>query len=288
MKSTARQFLGRMFQNDTQPIAWWGRLPVYATTLLVLLHCILFVFVSVSRPLGYAWLISECVFSSTSVLQQFHFWQLGTYAFISAPSLWFLVEMAMLYFFGLEIEKFLGRRVFLSLYGILLILPPLFLLLPALLGNASVLSGAGAIHFAIFVAFAAIMPNAQIFFSISAKWVAIVLFAFNSLILFSVLDWTALSALWLDTAATLFYLRHCGVRSLQFALPQEPATSGFPAQPPQKKAIKQVGSVPVIDIDPILEKISSQGLQSLTPTERRSLENARQALLEKEKSVSKS
>ena len=42
------------------------------------------------------------------------FWQLVTYAFVHPPSglLWFAIEMYMLFAFGREVERFIGRRAF--------------------------------------------------------------------------------------------------------------------------------------------------------------------------------
>ncbi len=44
-------------------------------------------------------------------------WQLGTYAFIGfgSPSLWFLLELLILFWFGRDVYRFLGRRDFWSL-----------------------------------------------------------------------------------------------------------------------------------------------------------------------------
>src|SRR5947208_13634255 len=56
-------------------------------------------------------------------------WRLFTYAFVHAPSalLWFAVEMYMLFVFGREVERFIGRRTYIGLYVILLFAPALLL-----------------------------------------------------------------------------------------------------------------------------------------------------------------
>jgi len=278
--------------RDTQPITWWGNVPVYATTLLVLAHCLAFAVVSLAAPLGYSWLISSLVFSSTSVLGSLHIWQIFTYAFISLPpSFWFLVEMAMLYYFGQEVEKFLGRRLFLTLYVLLIAIPPFAFILGGLFGSSIILAGAGSAHFALFIAFAAIAPGAMLLFGISARWFAIGFFVFNSLLLISYQDWTRFSALWLDAGTTLLFLRGCGVRSLQsenggFPLPS--FSGGRSASGPKtggpRKPVAKIAD-PMRTIDPILEKISRHGIGSLTPAEKSRLEKARAALLEKEKAL---
>jgi membrane associated rhomboid family serine protease len=273
--------------RDGQPLTWWGRVPVYATTWLVVVHSAAFLLVALANPLGYSGLIPALVFSTEGVLGHFQVWQIITYAFVPQIGLWFLIEMLMLYFFGQEVEKFLGRQMFLTLYAILVLVPPFFLIFAGIFGHSSVLAGAGAPHFAIFVAFAAIAPGALLLFGIAAKWFAIGFFVFNSVVLLSALDWTRLSALWLDVAATILFLRGCGVRSLQWRWAEGPsrrrAIPRMQMQPRESKSkVRITPRDPVDAIDPILEKISSQGLHSLTPAERARLEKARAALLQKE------
>src|SRR4030095_11076269 len=92
-------------------------------------------------------------------------WRLFTYAFIHAPTpsglLWFAVEMYMLFVFGREVERFIGRRAYVGLYLVLLLLPPVILTLFGFWIRTA-MAGSGALHFAIFVAFVTIYPNAQI------------------------------------------------------------------------------------------------------------------------------
>lgn len=287
---------------DTMPLSYWGRVPVYATTLLVVAHGVFFTLVALAGPLGLAGFIDGMLFSTQGILESFQIWQLFTYAFVPWPlSWWFLVEMAMLYFFGQEVEKYLGRRVFLTLYALLIFIPAFFLLLGGIFGHSSVLAGASAIHFCVFVAFAATAPGAQLLFGITAKWCAIGFLIFNSLLLISYQDWTRLTVLWLDMATTVFFLRACGVHSLQFgrqwtddssggwgqrssSTRKRPASSGASSSSKSRSRREAEVADPMGTIDPILEKISTHGLNSLTPAEKKRLEQARAQLLEREKS----
>lgn len=286
-----------MSARDNSPITWWGRLPVYATTILVMAHCAFFVFVALANPLGYQGFVEALAFSTFGVLEQYRLWQLVTYAFVSPISLWFLIEMAMLFFFGQEVEKFLGRNLFLKLYALLLLAPTVFLTIAGIFGFPATLAGSSIPHFCIFIAFAIIAPNALLLFSIPAKWIAVGFFVFSSLVYLSWMNWAYLSALWLDTAVAMFFLRACGVRSLQFGVPSMPSfpkkshpmkSVGLPARGktrvPDRRATKNSPSAkdPIESIDPILEKISTSGLQSLTPAEKLRLEKARSALLNRE------
>lgn len=276
--------------NDNAPLAWWGRFPVYGTTWLVLAHCLCFVVTTAALPFGGAGWVSGLVFSNQAVLRDFALWQVATYAFVHVPSLWFLIEMAMLYFFGVEVEKTLGRRQFFIFYTLLVLLPPLFLVAAGLFGPVLILQGSGAIQMAIFLAFVALLPNLPFFFAIPAKWVWAAFFALNSFLGLAGSSWASLTALWINTGATLFLLRLWGIPwpffsgngGAQFPVRSAPARPARPARMPVPPRRTPRQSDPVENIDPILEKIARKGLGSLTPAEKARLEKARAALLAKE------
>ena len=69
--------------------------------------------------LGGGSLLAALQFDSAQVLQAGKVWQLATYAFVHSPSglIWFAIEMYMLYVFGREVERFVGRRAFIGLYA---------------------------------------------------------------------------------------------------------------------------------------------------------------------------
>lgn len=183
--------------DEFAPLTWFGRVPVYAAGMLVIVHTTTMVLAVLAGPLGLESLVAACVFSTSGVLDQFRFWQIFTYAFVPymGGGWWafmFLIQMAMLWFFGSEVEKFLGRRTFLIAYGLLLLLPPLLLTVAGIFGVSAVLVGAFSLHFAVFICFVAINPGAQIFFGIAAKWIAAILLAINTLQLISMNAWTQL------------------------------------------------------------------------------------------------
>ena len=111
-----------------------------------------------------------------SFWQRGEVWQLATYAFVHSPGnlLWFAIEMYMLFVFGREVERFVGRRAFIVLYATLLLAPTVLLSLWGL-DSGSGIAGSPALHFGIFIAFAAIYPNVEMLLRIQAKWVALAL-----------------------------------------------------------------------------------------------------------------
>lgn len=315
---------------DTHPLTWCWGVPVYATTLLVVAHCIGFALAALSGLLGWGSFVMGLVFSTGSILERFTVWQLVTYAFVPLPlSVWFLVEMAMLYFFGLEVEKTLGRRLYLTLYALMILTPSVSLLFAGLFGTSTVLAGGFAVHFGLFVAFTLLAPGLPILLGIPAKWLALCLGVFNSLMLMAYEQWTGLFALWADVGVAWAvmaslgfawwpaFLSHRGGSSRATSVSAKPRQDE-PRKSPEKSLWEKLRSLPkadaaavssgqqgqgfsetagrshpsnygkadedpLLEIDPILEKISSQGLESLTASERRKLELARTRLLQREK-----
>ena len=111
-------------------------------------------------------------FSSARVLSG-QLWRWVTYGLLNFPSPWFALDMLMIVWFGRELERLFGRRLFLWLYaGIYLIAP----IVPTAVGlvHPTLLSGQpGAL--ALFIAFATQFPGMPVFFSLLAKWAALIL-----------------------------------------------------------------------------------------------------------------
>ena len=171
--------------DDYRPVAWMGRYPVDVTTMLVGLHVAAAIFTAILVALfGAVPILAYLQFDSAAVWSGGQVWRLFTYAFVHFPTasglLWFAVEMYMLFVFGREVERFLGRRAYIGLYLVLLFLPTVVLTLlrfwtPTTFDTSTV------IHFAIFVAFATLYPNVDLFLRIPAKWVALIFIAIGTL-----------------------------------------------------------------------------------------------------------
>ncbi len=271
--------------EDYYPLTWVGRFPVYLTTVLVAAHVASFVAVAVLMSMGAGGVLDLLRFSSERVLNEFMVWQFVTYAFVNEPSLWFVIEMYLLFVFGREVEKFLGRKAFGLLYLALILAAPLFLTAAGLLGQPQVYAGGNAVNFAVFIAFVVIYPTAEMFFGFQARWVALVLVAFSSLQMLAYNYWMPLGVLWLDCACAYGMMRLRGVSG--FGTPFE--TWEMPPEKPKRRVKgrkeREADEDPYASIDPLLEKISRHGIASLTKKERERLEKAREALIEREKNV---
>jgi len=249
--------------RDRAPLGHLGRWPLYAATVLVAVHVAAMTLLAAWQAGGGR--LAELPFRREAVLRG-EVWRLVSYALLNPPSLWFAVEMYLLFVFGRELETYLGRRAFLRLYAALVLAAPAVLL--ALPGSA--LAGAGAAHLAVFIAFAVLYPGAQVFFQWTAKWVAVVVVALNALQALSVRAWDALVALLVSAGLAYAYVRRAQgrwtLRRPAWRLRQPAPGAAAPPAPPA-------------DVDAVLDKVARAGLASLTPRERAQLEQARQRLL---------
>ncbi len=274
--------------DDYQPVAWMGRYPVHVPTLLVIVHVACMILTCLLMAFGQGTVLNILAFDSAQVLYAGRVWQIGTYAFVHQPSglIWFAVEMYMLFAFGREVERFIGRRAFLFLYALLLFVPALFLTLLGLWQRNGIV-GSATIHFGIFIAFAAIYPNVEIFLRIMAKWWALIFVAAYTLQLMAFHGWSEMFVLWLSVGLAYGFVHFHG------AGPQIEWLSDWTSRWRSKRVLRVVSppsSRRVVEpediydsIDPVLEKISKSGIGSLTASERRALDRARARLLNKSK-----
>ena len=272
--------------DDYRPVAWMGRYPVDVTTMLVGLHVAAAVFAAILVAIGAGSVLTWLQFDSAAVWYGAQVWRLFTYAFVHAPSglLWFAIEMYLLFVFGREVERLIGRRSYIALYLVLLITPAALLTIWGL-WQRSVLAGSPALHFGIFVAFATIYPRAELFLRIMAKWVALILAAVYTFQLLAYHAWNDLVVVWTSIGAAFLFIEWSGAgpelawwSSLKTRFAPKPKYRVVP----QMRPIRPAESDDVYSsIDPILDKISKSGIGSLTASERRQLNRERERLLKK-------
>jgi membrane associated rhomboid family serine protease len=282
---------GQSDSNDYQPLGYLGRIPLYVTTLLVIVYSVVMVALALARAAEVPDFTYLLVYDSDSVLRHFQFWRFFTYPLINAPSIWFAVEMWLLYSFGREVEKFIGRASFGMLYVTLVVVGPCLLTAAAVFTHGlPLLAGSYDLDFAVFIAFCAIYPNAEVFFSFKAKWIAAVFLGIYSLQLLAGHDIPNLFIFWATClAAFLFikYLRgHIGFRfSLRDYLRRRRSRRNLRPLPSPRAISPGKPPTPHDDviesIDPLLDKIAKHGIASLTAREREKLEQARAELLKK-------
>jgi len=272
--------------DDYRPVAWMGRYPVDVTTILVGLHVLAMVAGCLLFAVGASGFLAWMQFDSAAVLHAGAVHQLVTYAFVHPPSslLWFAIEMYMLFVFGREVERFVGRSAFIGLYLLLLLLPSVFLTLWGLRERTG-MAGSADLHLALFVAFATIYPRVELMFRILAKWAAMVFVAAFTLQLLAYHIWWELASLWLSVAAAFLFVEWRGagpefVWWKNFKMSLQPKPKLHIVQKSASRRVVEPEDV-AASVDPILDKISKSGIGSLTDSERRQLDRARNRLLKK-------
>ena len=270
--------------ENYDPITWFGRVPVYATTIIVALYVACMVAVAIALASGAEAVLAKLTFNTEDALRHGEIWRCFTYAFVNAPDPWFIISLVMLYIFGRDVEQYLGRKGFVRLYlGFLLLGPSLLLAASLVTGQTFALSHSWA-NFAVFLAFASLYPNAQLLFHITAKVFAWVFLGLSVLQLLAGRQWPEMLVL-LATAFLAWYaIRHGAGLNLDFMSRLRPVSHR--TKRPRLRVVKNPDDEPVDPhriIDPLLEKISRDGLASLTRREREQLERARGLLLEKER-----
>jgi membrane associated rhomboid family serine protease len=274
---------GRKYASDTQP--WTQRQRI---VLLTLISANLAVFAAqllleIDQP-GF---VRDYLGISDRGVRDAYAWQFVTAMFLHHGPWHLLGNMLVLYFLGRDLELILGQRHFLYLYlagaiggelGHLFLMPPDSVLLAASGGVAAVV-----------VAYATLLPDLELtgtrFFMVplhlKAKHLAYGVIAL-SLVLICVerTGTVSHSACLGGCAAGWLYAHLLGFGQpsfLQRLLRQHRAKA-------ERYAHMTIAQLMSEEIDPLLEKISRNGIDSLTRAERRSLARARERIVEKAQS----
>ena len=272
---------GTTAAND-QPIAWVGRFPVRLATCLAGLYLIgLFATSILLSAGGY---ILPFAFNAQAFIHG-AFWQPLTCTFLDTPTFFSLFNIFFLGWAGTEVEKYLGRARFLKLVLLLLAVPPVVILLWAPLGVHWTYFGPYEVSIGLFIAFATLYPGIELFGWITLKWLAFAGLLLGSMQQLPEHRWGNLSVLWIMAGASFGFIRIIQERVL---LPSWMTEMKWLRRKPKFHVVPNTVPRRMIDpedidsvIDPLLEKISKHGINSLTASERRALDHARNQLLKK-------
>jgi hypothetical protein len=135
--------------------------------------------------------------------------------------------------------------------------------------------------FGLFIAFATLYPNVAFFFSILARWLALIFVAIYSLIYLSQRDLTGLVALWTTTTFAFAFVRY---QQGRIALPSFRSESDEDSSSRIADKTRGVRADPMAEVDALLDKIAESGIHSLTPKERAKLDAARVEMQRRESS----
>lgn len=277
--------------DDHQPLTWVQGRPLHATHVILAVLVASLLATSIAMAFGAHGFLASLTFDGAAVLSG-QTWRVLTYGFVNPPSLSFVVDLALLAWFGREVERHLGRKDFLRLYLFLYLVPPLILTALSFWHPLNLAGHTGAL--AIFVAFATLYPGAALMFNLLASWVAGILVGLFTLVALAHHDWASLVALWSSTAYAFAFMRQSQGR-LSFDLPRPPLRRRIVASPPRDDAPAVVRVAPrraaasssssaasssedMTEVDALLDKIGRSGLESLTPREHERLAAAQARL----------
>lgn len=251
--------------QDHQPLTWWRQQPVFLSAILALVAAGSIIVTALLGPHA-----AQLVFTSEAFFKQAHLWVLLTYPLINFPSVWVVIGCFLLWRFGESVERHIGRRAFVGLLLLLLIVPPVIISLFGVTGFASIAcAGIMALEFAVFIAFATLYPTAQVCMIIITfdAWVlAAVLAGVQALERVAYRDWTGLLVLVAEIGTAYLFIQHSTGR---LSLPELPHRAPKSTKPGNKPAPPAPPTV-----DQLLEKISRNGIHSLNAEERLILDKA--------------
>lgn len=242
---------------------------------LYLLIISLSVFVVQNIPVFGKWIENFGYLQPSLVMPGGQIWRLGTYLFLHGDLIHILFNMIGLWMFGVELEDMWGTRRFVYFYLITGIGSGILSLFMVFLGDNPIIGASGAIY-AILFTYAYYFPNRQVllFFIIPVPvWLIVLLMIFISL------------AGFLQMAGGISHITHLGgillaflyIRYYDYAINWNTHRKAVKAektmrQNTERKIRKDRYFEEVID--PILKKISEQGMDSLTKEEKRKLDEA--------------
>ncbi len=248
--------------QDRLPLTWWKQHPVYLAAIIALVGAASMIITAV---LGYG-VMAHLVFTFDSAFNHLHLWTPLTYVIVNPPSLWILIGCYLLWNFGEAVERHLGRRAFVRLLALLLLVSPLLITLFGLAGvRGFACAGITQLEFGVFIAFATLYPRAKIsiiILTIDAWVLASIFVGLNALSSLAARDWASLLLLTANVGTAYAFIRY---ETGELKLPSMPKPA-----PKAKKPAKNASPT----VDDILDKISRQGMQSLTAEERRILDKA--------------
>lgn len=268
--------------SDDQPIAWMGKHPVRLAAFLAAAYLLGIIATVILRTAGVD--LSPFVFHFPTFIRG-ALWQPLTCTFIQDVDFFTLFSILFLYWSANEVEKYLGRRRLIQLIALLLLIPPLVISAWSIFGAYWTYFGPYEFAIGLFIALATLYPNLEWFGWIPLKWLALAGILLGSMQQLPRHEWGDLSVLWVICAVSFGFIRllQRGVsifsllENIQIFKPK-PKFHVVPRSAP-RRAVEPEN---VHDsIDPVLDKISKQGINSLTASERRALDQARARLLKK-------
>jgi len=254
-------FPGRRENDDP----WFrvGALDV-TTSVLVPALCVISMFVWAANPD----FLDPLILWVTDV-RHGQLWRLVTWPLANNPNLWTVLTIAMLWYFGRELERMVGRVRFALMLLLLAVIP-------GLVGTGLGINQAGirSVEIAVFCVFCMALPEVRFFGGIPAWVFAVVIVGVEVLQLLGLRESERIILLAVSLATALLTGRAFGVLTQYDWIPNLGRQSGK-----QKRSVRRSGRQTVVagpwsgssapdprdqyELDALLDKISAHGIDSL-------------------------
>jgi len=229
---------------------------------------------------------------SADGLRRGFLWQPITYMFLHAGIWHILINLFILWFFGREVEYFIGPKYFTRLYFMAGIFGAALWFAFNVHSSVPVI-GASAAVLGCVIAFATLFPDRDVtlllFFilpiSLRAKYLALIAVAFDVVPLLQRTDIGVAHLAHLGGAAFGYlYVKQLGYGTTPRWLVWL-QSMGARLKPRRRPSPRDMSSEEFVseEIDPILDKIAREGMQSLTRRERKILESARDLMQKRQR-----
>lgn len=209
------------------------------------------------------------------VFHHLAFWQLGTYLFFHGGIWHLLINMLMLFYFGCALERKWGTKRFIKFYFLTGVGAGICSVLTSFNSTVPIVGASGAI-FGVLVAYAVLFPETTVFmFFIFPMKIKYAVYIFGAINLFGALGYEG---------GNIAYIAHLGGGALGYIYVKSGKLRWkikklFTFMEKQKKESMRRKSTNLDkEVDRILEKISNQGIDKLTPEEKKILEKKKETL----------
>src|SRR6202043_726462 len=195
--------------NEDRPVSYFRGHPIYCATILTIAYGFGVLATFFAKALG-GWeaIVSLLAFDSAHSIVGGQILQIFTYSFVDVPNFFTIIGLLFLYVSAVEIEKYIGKARFLTLYGVIILIPVVTLTALGLITSSPILYfGQTQVMIGLFIAFCTLYPGVQWGGFLTAKWVAIASLVLSSAIDLSSSDWISLGELWLISGFSFGYIR---------------------------------------------------------------------------------
>jgi membrane associated rhomboid family serine protease len=274
VQNRAMQFF---MPSSQAPMMWWRGKPVSLTMLLVLIHVAAVIVTSLLMGFKQGQVLSAMVYTNQAVLNG-EVWRLLTFPLYQFPTFWIVIEVFMLWMFGSQVEQALGWRTFLAFYLVVCI-GSAIAFLPLARWISFPIAGTDAANFGVFIGFTTLFPDAPMLFNTKAKWWAWAMLGLLGLQLLAFASSIAATVL-VGAGVAYLYLKTLGVQGgfAWFNRWQREREAARQEKIEQRRYLESKDHFISEQVDPILDKIAREGMQSLTDEEKRILERAKDKL----------